>query len=153
MSQNVTLTVSERLKADKSLATLFEILREYGDTPASLWLRGEQELTRTYNEMTRRADDYAACLSSLAHEGGWIGIALDTCHEWPALYWGVLRSGHNALLLDASASDNVIQGLLDEAGCRQIKVRLHRCRDRKRSDAGRSRTIRGDCCECVINVL
>lgn len=120
MSNCDALTVSARLEADKSLATLFEIMREYGDTPASLWLKGEQEQTRTYSEMTRRADDYAACLSSLAPENGWIGIAVDTCHEWPALYWGVMRSGHNALLLDASASDSVIQGLLDEAGCRQI---------------------------------
>ena len=114
------LSVSAKLNADKTFATFFEILREYGDTPASVWLKGEQELMRTYAELTRRADDYAACISSLAVEGSWIGIAVDTCREWPALFWGVLRSGHNALLLDASASDSVIQGLLDEAACRQI---------------------------------
>ena len=126
MSQDITLKASQRLEADKTLAALFEILRGYGDIPASLWLKGDQEQSRTYNEMTRRADDYAACLSSLSREGDWIGIAMDTCHEWPALYWGVMRSGHNALLLDASAPDNVIQGLLDEAGCRQIISRKPR---------------------------
>ena len=126
MSDMDALSVSARLEADKSLATLFDIMREYGDTPASLWLSGEQEQTRTFAEMTRRADDYAACLSSLATEDGWIGIAVDTCHEWPALYWGVLRSGHNALLLDSSAPDSVIQGLLDEADCRQIVSRKPR---------------------------
>ena len=126
MSDMDALSVSARLEADKSLATLFDIMREYGDTPASLWLSGEQEQTRTFAEMTRRADDYAACLSSLATEDGWIGIAVDTCHEWPALYWGVLRSGHNALLLESSAPDSVIQGLLDEADCRQIISRKPR---------------------------
>ena len=126
MSNIDALTVSARLEADKSLATLFDVLRDYGDTPASLWLKGEQELTRTYAEMTRRADDYAACISSLARDESWIGIAVDTCHEWPALYWGVLRSGHNALLLDSSAADSVIQGLLDEAGCTQIISRKPR---------------------------
>ena len=120
MSNQDALSVCARLEAGKSLATLFDIMRDYGDTPASLWLKGDQELTRTFAEMTRRADDYAACISSLATEDGWIGIAVDTCREWPVLFWGVLRSGHNALLLDASASDNVIQGLLDEAACRQI---------------------------------
>ena len=126
MSNHDALSVCARLEADKSLANLFNIMRDYGDTPASLWLKGDQEQTRTFAELTRRADDYAACLSSLAQEGGWIGIAVDTCHEWPALYWGVLRSGHNALLLDASASDSVIQGLLDEADCRQIISRKPR---------------------------
>ena len=117
MSNCDLLSVSAKLEANKSFETIFNIMREYGDLTASVWLQGEQELKRTYAELTRRADDYAACISSLATEGGWIGIAVDTCREWPVLFWGVLRSGHNALLLDASASDSVIQGLLDEACC------------------------------------
>ena len=128
MSKLDAMSVCARLEADKSLATLFDILRDYGETPAALWLKGEQELSCSYAEMTRRADDFAACLTSLSLEDGWIGIAVDTCHDWPSLYWGVMRSGHNALLLDASAADNVIQGLLDEAKCRQIishRIRLH----------------------------
>ena len=76
--------------------------------------------------MTHRADDYAAVIAEQAPEEGWIGIAVDTCHEWPALYWGVMRSGHNALLLDSGASDSVIQGLLEEANCRQIISRKPR---------------------------
>ena len=120
MSNCDLLSVSAKLEANKSFETIFNIMREYGDLTASVWLQGEQELKRTYAELTCRADDYAACISSLATEGGWIGIAVDTCREWPVLFWGVLRSGHNALLLDASASDSVIQGLLDEACCHQI---------------------------------
>ena len=126
MSNCDVLSVCARLEADKTLATLFDILRDYGDAPAALWLKGEQELSSSYAEMARRADDFAACISALAPEEGWIGIAVDTCHNWPALYWGVMRSGHNALLLDASAPDNVIQGLLDEANCRQIISRKPR---------------------------
>ena len=120
MSNMDALSVSARLAESKTLATLFGILREYGDAPASLWLKGEQEMSRSYAEMTRRADDYAACLTSLAPEGGWLAIAVDTCHEWPALFWGAIRSGHNVLLLDAAASDSMLQGLLDEAACRII---------------------------------
>ncbi|MBR6443769.1 MAG: aminotransferase class I/II-fold pyridoxal phosphate-dependent enzyme [Clostridia bacterium] len=126
MSNLDALSVCQRLEADKTLATLFDILRDYGDAPAALWLKGEQELSSSYAEMARRADDFAACISAIAPEEGWIGIAVDTCHNWPALYWGVMRSGHNALLLDASAPDNVIQGLLDEAHCRQIISRKPR---------------------------
>jgi long-subunit acyl-CoA synthetase (AMP-forming) len=76
--------------------------------------------------MTRRADDYASCLSSLVPEKEWVAVAVDTCHDWPTLFWGVIRSGHNALLLDASASDTMLQGLLDEAGCKVIISRKPR---------------------------
>ena len=126
MSKIDALSVCERLENEKTLATLFDILRDYEDAPAALWLKGEQELSCTYAEMARRADDYAACIAQMAPEEGWIGIAVDTCHDWPSLYFGVMRSGHNALLLDASAADNVIQGLLEEAGCRQIISRKPR---------------------------
>ena len=120
MNQYNPLAVSEKLQADPSLSTLFEILRGYGEIPAAMWLKGGQECSLTFAEMTRRADDYAACLYSLAPEGGWMALAVDTCVEWPGIFWGMLRSGHNVLLLDASASDSVLQGLLDEAGCRLI---------------------------------
>ena len=120
MSNYDPLAVSARLEADPSLPTLFEILRGYGDVPAAKWLKGQQECSLTFAEMTRRSDDYAACLCSLAPESGWMALAVDTCVEWPGIFWGMIRSGHNILLLDAAASDSVIQGLLDEAGCRMI---------------------------------
>ena len=126
MSHMDALSVSERLKADKTLSALFDILRDYGDAPAAYWLKGEQELSLSYAEMTRRADDYASCLSSLVPDHEWIAIAVDTCHDWPTLFWGVIRSGHNALLLDASASDAMLQSLLDEAGCKVIISRKPR---------------------------
>ncbi len=120
------LDVSAKLEADKTLASLFEVLRAYGDTPAARWLRGEEEHSLTYAEMTRRADDYAACLHSLSPEGGWMAVAVDTCVEWPALFWGIVRSGHNALLLDAGAPDDILRGLLEEAGCRTVISRKPR---------------------------
>ena len=126
MSNYDALAVSARLQADRSLETLFQILRDYDDILAAQWLKGDQILSLTYREMTRRADDYAAMLRSQTPDGGWIAIAVDTCVEWPGLLWGVLRSGHNALLLDASAADSVLQGLLDEACCTQIITRKPR---------------------------
>ena len=126
MSNTDALSVSEQLKADKTLATLFEIIRSYGDTPAAFWLKGEEELSLSYAEMARRADDFASCLSSLIPEKGWVAIAVDTCHNWPTLFWGVIRSGHNVLLLDASAADSMLQSLLEEAGCKVIITRKPR---------------------------
>ena len=83
MSNLDAQSVCARLEADKTLSTLFDILRDYEDAPAALWLKGEQELSCTYSEMTRRADDYAACIARLAPDEGWVGIAVDTCHTHP----------------------------------------------------------------------
>ena len=109
-----------RLAADKNPETLFSIIRDYGDSYAARWLEGEEERGMTFTEMTARADDYAACLYSLAPGKGWLAISVDTCVEWPALYWGAIRSGHNVLLLDASATDDMTRSLMDEACCRMI---------------------------------
>ena len=110
---------SARLQADKRLETFFSILRDYEDEVAARWLEGEEERSLTYREMTDRADDFAAYLQAqLPEEGQWIALAVDTCPQWPTLYWGILRSGHNALLLDASAPDALIQGLREEGACR-----------------------------------
>ncbi len=126
MSHMDALGVCLKLQADKSLSTLFDVMRSYGDAPSAFWLKGEEELSLSYAEMCRRADDYASCLLSLAPDKGWIGIAVDTCHDWPTLFWGVIRSGHNVLLLDSSAQDSMIQSLLDEAGCKIIISRKPR---------------------------
>ena len=126
MTNTDAFSVSARLEADKTLSTLFDILRDYGDATAARWLNGDQEMSRSYAEMTRRADDYADRLNSLVPSGGWIGIAVDTCYEWPALFWGVMRSGHNALLLDAAAQDSMLQSLLDESGCKVVISRKPR---------------------------
>ena len=45
--------VSARLQADPSLATLFQLLREYDDIPAAKWLKGDQELSLTFRESRR----------------------------------------------------------------------------------------------------
>ncbi len=120
------LQVTARLEQDKRLPVLFDIIRDYGDTRCAVWLKGEEELSLSYAEMARRADDYAAYLMENTPEGGWIGVAVDTCPNWPSLFWGVIRSGHNVLLLDASAADSMIQGLLEEAGCKVIISRKPR---------------------------
>ena len=126
MSNSPILQVCARLDADKQWSALFDILRDYGDAPCALWLKGEKEHSLSYAEMTRRADDLAAYLAAETPEGGWIAISVDTCHNWPSLFWGVIRSGHHALLLDASASDAMTQSLLEEAGCKVIISRKPR---------------------------
>lgn len=109
--------VTQRLRADKSLETLFSVIRSYDDEVAARWLEGDRECAITYADLCSRADNCASALCSLVPDEGWIGLAVDTCPEWSIVFWGILRSGHNALLLDASAPDLLIQSLMEEAGC------------------------------------
>ena len=117
---------SAQLSADKSLETLYRIIMNYDDSVAACWLEGEEERFMTFSEMGALADRCAASLHSRVAEDTWIGIAVDTCHEWPSVFWGALRSGHNVLLLDAAANDEMIATLLAEADCRVIITKKHR---------------------------
>ena len=92
MSNSTILQVSARLDSDKQWSTLFDILHDYGEELTAVWLKGEKELSLSFAEMTRRADDYAAWLTENTPEGGWIAISVDTCPNWPTLFWGVIRS-------------------------------------------------------------
>ena len=127
MSAYDVSAATKRLRASRKLETLFSILREYGGIAAARWLEGDDEKNMTYAELAARSDDCASLLCSLAPgEGGWVALALETCPDWPVLFWALLRSGHSVLLLDASAADSLIQSLMEEAGCRMIITRRPR---------------------------
>ena len=62
MSQTDLMQATARLENDKRLPALFDLIRDYGDVPCGVWLKGEEKLSMSYAEMARRADDYAAYL-------------------------------------------------------------------------------------------
>lgn len=111
---------SAMLAQSKTLKRLFELTCEYGGEPAALWLEDGNERQYTFWDYRRLSDDYAAYIAAHAPKGGYVGIALDTCKEWFPTFWGVIRSGHQALLLDASLPDERMRRLMDEAGCSTI---------------------------------
>lgn len=117
MGEYQLLAYNERLEADKTFETYFSVVKNYGNNAFAYWLDGDKECSRTFNEMVAIADRCAAALCSAAPEGAWIGLAVDTCLDWPSVFWGILRSGHNVLLLDAAATDAILNSILTEAGC------------------------------------
>ena len=78
MDQYNVKTVTERLRADRKLSTLFSVMQGYGETAAARWADRDGEHGMTFAELAVRADDCAARLHSLAPEGGWVGISVDT---------------------------------------------------------------------------
>ncbi len=109
--------VTRRLRADKRLETLFSVIRSYEDETAARWLENDRECSFSYSDLCIRADSCAAALREQFPGEGWIGLSADTCPQWPIVFWAILRSGHNALLLDAAAPDSLLQSLMEEAGC------------------------------------
>lgn len=111
---------SALLAQTKTLETLFDISYSYGEETAACYVKGDKVHTITNNAYRQMADDYAAYLKERLPEGGFVAISVDTCKEWPAMFWGVIRSGHDALLLDATMADSLVSHLMAEAGCRAI---------------------------------
>ena len=109
---------SERLQQDMTLRGLYDILFENEDAPQALFLdQDQQKQVVTYGECRARALAAARTLrADGAQPGGYIALQLDTCPEWFALYWGIILSGANALLLDPSHSDDMTKYLMRQAG-------------------------------------
>ena len=108
------------LQENKSLQNLYELTCGHSDLVAAQTLENEQVQGITYGEYAAMTDDYAALLRAEFGEGGWIAISMDTRKEWFPTFWGVIRSGHNALLLDAALGDDMTGYLLAQAGCTAI---------------------------------
>ena len=117
---------SAELAADKSLETLYRITMSYDDSVIACWLENDEEKFMTFAEMGALTDRCGAALYSRVSETSWVAIAVDTCPEWTGVFWGAIRSGHNVLLLDAAATDEQIQALLNEAGCRVLITKKKR---------------------------
>lgn len=119
------LSRSRQLNNEPTLQQLFELSVSAPDLIAARYLEGDKEIALTYGECKQRALDYACLISHMVGAGdtGYIAIQVDTCPEWFALFWGVIQSGHNALLLDASLPDDMTSYLLKESGAKALITR------------------------------
>lgn len=122
MAQHDILRVSSALRADMRLENLYNIICNYNDTQAAVWLEDGKELNLTFRDYARMTRNYAAFIrkASGAQPGSYIAISMDTCKEWFPVFWGVIQSGCNAVLLDISLSDDMIAHLMHESGARAL---------------------------------
>jgi len=105
------------LEKDKSFSNLYNLICGHGDIPASLWLENNEEKTYTFTQLAAMADNYAARLQELFGTEGRVCISLDSCKEWFPLFWGLARSGHDVLTIDASMPDEKAENLLEQTKC------------------------------------
>lgn len=108
------------LDKEKTFRNLYELICAHGDIDAACWLEDGQVRSLTFNQLKQQADDWAALLSKTFGTSGRVCIAVDSCKEWFPLFWGLVRSGHDILTVNAGFPDDRIQHLMDQCGCTMI---------------------------------
>lgn len=108
------------LEAEKTFKKLYELVCAHGETEAAVWLEGDEEKSLTFSDLKRQADNWSVALAKVFGNEGRVCISLDSCKEWFPLFWGLLRSGHDILALDASMPDDKVEKLMAECNCRAI---------------------------------
>ena len=110
------------LRADKTLKNLYTIIAQYGDTEAAAWLESDEEKFYTYTDYIQLTKNYAAYLRDHidAKPDSYVVISLDTCKEWFPVFWGIIQSGYNAVLVDVNHSDEMVNYQIRQAGAKAI---------------------------------
>ena len=115
------------LEAEKTFSNLYDLICAHGETEAAAWLEGDEEKSLTFNQLKRQVDNWSVALAEVFGTEGRVCISLDSCKEWFTLFWGLLRSGHDILTIDASMSEDKVEKLMAECNCRAIvSGRSHR---------------------------
>ena len=107
-----------RLSAEMTLRNLFGIIFENENAPQAMFLDADQQAqTVTFAQCRERVYAAAQALRQAGvMEGAYIALQLDTCPSWFTLYWAVILSGANALLLDPMHGEEMTAYLLRQAG-------------------------------------
>ena len=115
------------LEKEKTFRNLYDLICAHGDVKAAVWLEGDEEKSLTFNQLKQQADNWSVALSKVFGTEGRVCISLDSCKEWFPLFWGLIRSGHDILALDASMPDDKVEKLMTECNCKAIvSGRRHR---------------------------
>lgn len=116
------------LSRDMTLRGLFEIACLEKEKDTALWLEGEEEKSFSYETLHTRSMACAERIIALAFGmvGGFVGLAVDTCKEWPMLFWGLLAAGRQPVLIDPSLADAQMLHLLSQSGANALISRRER---------------------------
>ena len=109
----------EALRQDMTLEKIFQLTCENPERVAAHWLEGDEERFATFGDYKQKTEDYAQYLSQALgskNRGRFVAIQVDTCKEWFSMFWAVLQSGYNPVLLNAGLNEEMTAHMLAEAG-------------------------------------
>ena len=108
------------LRQDKTFANLYSLICSHDDIYAAMYIEDGVRKEVTFAEQAAQTDVWTLYLAGRIPAGERVAISLDSCKEWFPLFWGLVRSGHDILLLDPSFSDGKTETMLAQADCRYI---------------------------------
>ena len=112
---------STALRAQPTLQRLYEILFEDENALQALYLDvSGLERTVTWGQCRQKALNAARRLNAENGSGHWIALSLDTCPEWLTMFFAIILSGNNALLLDPNAPQELTAYLLRQADAKAL---------------------------------
>lgn len=117
------LARSKNLQQNMTLENLFSIICSNPDKVAARYLEGDEEKAITYAQYKEKAMAMAQYINNILpveSEGKFIALQLDTCPDWFSVFWGIIASGHQALLLDFALNDKMTAYMLGQAGAVSI---------------------------------
>lgn len=117
------LARSKNLQQNMTLENLFSIICSNPDKVAARYLEGDEEKAITYAQYKEKAMAMAQYINNILpveSEGKFIALQLDTCPDWFSVFWGIIASGHQALLLDFALNDEMTAYMLGQAGAVSI---------------------------------
>lgn len=116
------------LEKELTFKHFFDVLCLDKEQTFAIWLENGKEMTYNYDTLQNRSFSCAENIIKMSFGscGKWTGIAVDTCPEWPILFWGLLSSGRNPLLLDPSFDDSGIEHLMKQTKSTSLITRRKR---------------------------
>ncbi len=114
----------QELAQTPTLKGFLDLVCADGDAPAICWLDAGEERTLSFTEMREQASRCAALVEQLGcgERGKWVGLAVDTCWQWPIIFWGLVMAGRKPLLLDAALEGKGLRFLMNHAGTETLIV-------------------------------
>jgi long-subunit acyl-CoA synthetase (AMP-forming)/acyl carrier protein len=113
----------KKLSKDYSYKCMYDIICENKNRVAAAYTSKDgQTHTITYLGYEKRIDRTARALSAALNGKTdlFIGLLCASTHNWPILFWAILKSGNNALFLNTNETIDTNNYLLKEAGASTI---------------------------------
>lgn len=116
------------LQEDKTMRNLFQLICSNPDAKCAIWLENNQETGYTFGVLESKSLACAQRIMALelGEPGGWVGLAIETCPDWPVLLWGILAAGRQPILIDPSLDDAPVMHLLRQSGATALIARRKR---------------------------
>ncbi len=108
------------LEKEKTFANLYDLICRHSDVWAAMYLENGERKTITFKQQAQTTDVWTIFLKDYFRDKERVAISLDSSKDWFPLFWGLVRSGHDTLLLDPSFNDEKTAAVMKSAGCSAI---------------------------------